>query len=134
MEFEGRQESQPYDETLDAAKIFENISRSAAKKSRQSGNTQQTPETKDEPEEDLTGEQKDAPNTTVTPPGQAGGDKAASRPTTSDRPLLDKKEQPTEQSVGELFSKLVRMSPEDKIRIEQDSIGSLFKKYITKRG
>jgi len=126
-------QDRPYDETLEAARMFDEIARSE-------GKPQATPE-----------KEKPAPKTAAhpkptSPPDTAAksaqpqkdsasaGDRPAPPPPDQEQPSPAEKTEPSEPSIGELFSKLVQMSPQEKIRIEKDSVGSLFKKYIAKRG
>ncbi len=94
MPEDNKQEKQPYEETVESAKLFEDIEQSRIKQAAEK-------------------------------PSEQEGSK---------QPSSEEQDKAAEPSIGELFSTLVRMSPEDKIRIESDSIGSLFKKYINKRG
>ena len=103
------QQKKPYDETMESAKLFEDIKQSKAK---QASNTKG--HLKAQPA-------KAAPQTSAEREGP-------------DRPSPGEKGKATEASIGELFSNLVKMSPQEKIRIEDHSIGSLFKKYLSKRG
>ena len=117
MDVEKDKQDKPYDETLESARIFEDITSSTGRPPAQS---KQGPY---------------ASERQTTPPGSAPPDRGrpASQPVAFDRPSSSENQQPKQQSIGELFSKLVKTSPPEKIRIEEDSIGSLFKKYI-KRG
>ncbi len=90
MDVDAEQGNRPYEETLEAAKILEEVARSAGKK-----------------------------------PAPSAKEKC---------PSSGQKEQPGGVCIGELFSNLVKMSPQEKIRIAEGSIGSLFKKYIGKHG
>lgn len=109
MDHDKQRESRPYDETVEAAKMLEEISESSARPS-PSPKSLQASEQKavasSEGEADRERGSKQSPS--------AGGD------------------EPAGTSIGELFSNLVKMSPPDKIRVEKGSIGSLFKKYIEK--
>ncbi len=118
-----KQESRPYDETLEAARSLDDIA-SSPRKQRPTGDQKQHSHPQADKAASLPpeGSGKTEPPSAAATPGQ---------PAHSDLPPSEEKKEP---SIGELFSKLVRMSPQDKIRIEQDSIGSLFKKYISKRG
>ncbi len=125
MDVDGEQGNRPYEETLEAAKILEEVARSAGKKPAPSAKGKHPSETgalgtaklPDESSEERAqaGERSD-----VIEAGRA--------------PSSGQKEQPGGVCIGELFSNLVKMSPQEKVRIEEGSIGSLFKKYIGKRG
>jgi hypothetical protein len=106
------QEKRPYEETVKSAGLFEDIEESKAKQASAPGADLES--LADEIESGLPGEEGPSPL-----PRESG-----------ETPAL----QPSEPSIGELFSKLVKMAPKEKVRIEDHSIGSLFKKYFTKRG
>ena len=104
MEADRQPEGEPYDETVEAARMLEEIDQS-------SGVT---------PEQAPEGPEASKTEGTVS---AARGEQVSPAP---------EDEGETETSIGELFSNLVKMSPADKIRVEKGSIGSLFKKYIEK--
>jgi hypothetical protein len=125
MDVDREQENRPYEETLEAAKILEEVARSAGKKP--------SPRAKGKPASQ-TGALRAAklPDESSEEGAQAGERTGG---TEAGRALSPgQKEQPGGVRIGELFSNLVKMSPQEKIRVEEGSIGSLFKKYIGKRG
>ncbi len=105
-------DSRPYKETLEAAKIFQEIARPAPR-----------------PRADTQPKPGDAASGASAAP--AAPTQAAPKP---GPPSPEAAKEAREPSIGELFSKLVKMSPPEKMRLEKDSVGSLFRKYITKRG
>ncbi|NQT84049.1 hypothetical protein HQ563_13570 [bacterium] len=109
MDVDGQRENEPYDETVEAAKMLEDIAQSSRKQSASPEKKAHTLESR--------------PDREVKPHLRGG----------SKHPSLVGKEEPGEPSIGELFSGVVKMSPQEKVRIEEGSIGSLFKKYIEKR-
>jgi hypothetical protein len=112
MNGEEERKDRPYDETLEAARMLEEISESPEKPTAPSDGEMQT-----------SGE------------GATGDSEAAETPPDSQvvAEADGEERQEDESSIGELFSGLVRKSPPEKIRVEKGSIGALFKKYIEKR-
>ncbi len=106
MEADRQPESEPYDETVEAARMLEEIDQSSG------GAPKQAPE----------GSEVSKTEGAVA---AAPGEQASPAPASEG-------ERETETSIGELFSNLVKMSPPDKIRVEKGSIGFVFKKYIEK--
>lgn len=106
MSPEQQPEDRPYEETLHAARVFKEIARSAG----------------DKPAPSDVGKTDSRPSGPTVPTNQPEKTESGTLP--------PGKEKPSEPSIGELFSKLVKTSPPGKIRIEEGSIGSLFKKYI----
>jgi hypothetical protein len=145
MATEEKKENQPYEETRRAAKIFDEIARSPRRPVQGVG--EQPPAmsaAEGDPDGKTLAGQSGKPTEPQKEPGTVGGRPAhpdsvagpgaasqSSKPTDSSPGA---KGEGAEPSIGALFSKLVKMSPQEKIRIEKDSIGSLFKKYISKRG
>lgn len=103
------QEKRPYEETVKSAGLFEEIEESTAKQESVPGASLESLAERIESE-------------------SPGEEVRSAKPSRSETP------EPSEPSIGELFSQLVRMAPKEKVRIEDHSIGSLFKKYFTKRG
>ncbi len=114
MDVDPERENRPYEETLEAARLLEEMTRSAGKPPASPQNEPPPSKTETDRGAPLGAERPEGPEGAVPTPGG--------------------KEKPAERSIGELFSKLVKMSPPDKILVEKGSIGSLFKKYIGKRG
>jgi len=143
MDVDPQQEKRPYRETLDAAEIFDEISSSAGKrKAKPPGQSHglepgESQEAK-QPETAGVGVGSDVSWPAVSLEGSSEqgmkAERLAELPPEEASPVGETAPGQKEPSIGELFSKLVKMSPPEKIRIEQNSIGSLFKKFITKRG
>ena len=145
MATDEKKENKPYEETRKAAKIFDEIARSPRKPVQKVG--EQPPAMSaagGDPDgktlagqSDKTTEPRKEPGTVAGRPAHPdavaaqGAASQSSKPTDSSPGTEGEGAEP---SIGALFSKLVKMSPQEKIRIEKDSIGSLFKKYISKRG
>jgi hypothetical protein len=143
MDDDQQKGKQPYRETLDAARIFEEISSSAGKRQAKPSGQPEGPESggaqeAEQPETAGVGATSELTWPPASEEGPGGrdtkGDELSGLPAGEAAPVAQTAPEEKEPSIGELFSKLVKMSPPDKIRIEQDSIGSLFKKFITKRG
>ena len=124
MDLDGERENVPYEETLEAAKMLEEISESLGK--------QASSEEKlaDKSSEGLVeaGEKSEELRAASPPPGAAEGAEATNRSSSSREASPGEKGEPEEPSIGELLSDLVKMLPPEKIRVEEGSIGSLFKK------
>ena len=145
MATEEKEERKPYEETRKAAKIFDEIARSPRRPVQEVG---EKPASMSAAGGDADGKtlagQSDKPTEPRKEPGTVAGrpgppDVVTAQGTASQSPKPTDSSPGTEgegaePSIGALFSKLVKMSPQEKIRIEKDSIGSLFKKYIGKRG
>lgn len=103
------QEKRPYEETVKSAGLFEEIEESTAK-------------------------QESVPGASLESLAEQMESEAPGAEGSSSQAFPSETPEPSEPSIGELFSQLVRMAPKEKVRIEDHSIGSLFKKYFTKRG
>jgi len=130
MDLDGEQENVPYEETLEAAKMLEEIGESLGK---QASSEEKLAEKSSEGLVEA-GEKSDELGAASAPPGTVEGAETAKRSTGSEEASPGEKGERGEPSIGELFSNLVKMSPPEKIRLEEGSIGSLFKKFIGKRG
>lgn len=103
------QQKRPYEETVRSAGLFEDIEESKAG-------------------------QKSAPEATLESLADEMESKFPGEGASSPQPSPAATPEPSEPSIGELFSPLVKIAPKEKVRIENDSIGSLFRKYFTRRG
>jgi len=132
MDVNGERANRPYDETLDAAKMLEEIAQFSGKQPASSEKEPHRSETEAGGEGELSEDKSSGAGAASAPPSRTEGEGAANGSSDSDPTSAGGKEEPGEPSIGELFFKLVKLSPEDKVRIEEGSIGALFKKYLQK--
>ena len=107
-----------FDETLDAAHLFDDISKETgeAEKAKEDILADEYDFVPDEVKEDQ------APAPVPEPPA----DESPTFETSEQHPSTPA----ADDTIGKLFQNVVKHSPISKIRLEEDSIGALFKKYI----
>jgi hypothetical protein len=137
MDVDEEPKKRPFDETLESARLFDEISKSAGKQPASLGRGQNASGTRGD------GPIKSTKSISEKPAhaGEKSGAEAVSSAEAeaakagsgSEKATPAATRKPGEPSIGELFSGLVKMSPPDKIRLEKGSIGSLFEKHIGKR-